>query len=219
MEYENIDENVAYKEACEKVKQIAEAIRYIRIKYYPNFARISQLDKENYDKLNKQMDQIAQEHGLFNLKSELIGEINNQYSEEIPSVNNDRDGETQDKTKKREQAHSRYCTAMQVSAQALKTFEESQDEQERNANMKKALECQKIAIQLEKILSELDCTEIVIEEKRKIFGDKLLQMGITNIEEMEIFFDECYGQKTVEDRNQGTKVIMGEQQNKEELTR
>ena len=39
MGYENIDE-VTRKEACEKVKQIVEAIKAIKIKYYLNFSKM-----------------------------------------------------------------------------------------------------------------------------------------------------------------------------------
>ena len=45
MEHENLDENAKYLAACENVKKIVNAIKSIKIKYYPNFAKISEADK------------------------------------------------------------------------------------------------------------------------------------------------------------------------------
>ena len=43
MEYENTDSEVQYRQACEKVKKIVEIIEMIRIKYYPDFSKISEI--------------------------------------------------------------------------------------------------------------------------------------------------------------------------------
>ena len=41
MEYENAEENAKYLQACENVKKIANAIKKIKMKYYTNFAKIT----------------------------------------------------------------------------------------------------------------------------------------------------------------------------------
>ena len=60
MEYENVDE-VAKRQACERVKQIVKAIKNMKIKYYLDFSKISEKDKETYQKLEEALDQAAKE--------------------------------------------------------------------------------------------------------------------------------------------------------------
>lgn len=75
MEYENVEEQAKYEEACKRVKQIANAIKAIRIKYYPN-KKINEQDSTKFELLMKQMDTIAQKYGLEGLKKELTDDIN-----------------------------------------------------------------------------------------------------------------------------------------------
>ena len=81
MEHENVDEAIAFQTACKKVKQIANAIKTIRMKYYPNFAKISDEDKQTYEELHLQIDKIARENGLNMLKTELIADINDRFQD------------------------------------------------------------------------------------------------------------------------------------------
>lgn len=79
MEYNKVEEDAIYRTACENLKSIANAIKAIRIKYYPNFSKISDEDKKTYEELQSKMSQISGEHGLDKLRVELIGEITKKY--------------------------------------------------------------------------------------------------------------------------------------------
>ena len=78
MEFENTDEAIR-RQACEKVKQIVKAIKAIRIKYYLNFAKISDKDQETYQKLEANLEELATSHNLNKLKVELMQEISDKY--------------------------------------------------------------------------------------------------------------------------------------------
>ena len=78
MGYENVDE-VARRQACERVKQIVKAIKAIKIKYYLNFSKISAKDKEIYQKLESSLDRISSMHDLGNLKVALMQELSSKY--------------------------------------------------------------------------------------------------------------------------------------------
>jgi len=83
MEYQNTDD-ATRREACEKVKQIVKAIKAIKIKYYLIFSKISAKDKETYQKLEKALEKISEEHNLNNLKVALMSEIDARYNGENP---------------------------------------------------------------------------------------------------------------------------------------
>ena len=83
MGYENIDE-VARQEACERLKKIVKAIKAIKIKYHLIFSKISTKDRETYQKLENELEQISEEHNLNNLKVALMQEINARYNGESP---------------------------------------------------------------------------------------------------------------------------------------
>lgn len=78
MEYENVDE-VARRQACERVKQIVKAIKAIKIKYYLNFSKISAKDKETYQKLESSLEKLSNTHDLGNLKVALMQEVSAKY--------------------------------------------------------------------------------------------------------------------------------------------
>ena len=88
MNYENIDENATYKVACENVKKIVNAIKALKIKYYPNFDRISEEDKTTFDKLQQQLEKISEENGLNALKGALMEEIDSRYNHKQVNVEN-----------------------------------------------------------------------------------------------------------------------------------
>ena len=88
MNYENVDENATYKIACENVKKIANAIKALKIKYYPNFDRISEEDKTTFDKLQQQLEKISEENGLNALKGALMEEIDSRYNHKQVNVEN-----------------------------------------------------------------------------------------------------------------------------------
>jgi len=79
MEFENTDEAIRRRQACERVKQIVKAIKAIRIKYYLNFSKISEKDKETYHRLEVNLEQLSNLHNLNKLKVELMQEISAKY--------------------------------------------------------------------------------------------------------------------------------------------
>lgn len=81
MEYQNVDE-ATRREACEQLKKIVNAIKELRIKYYLNFPRISVQDQQTYQKLQYNLEKIAEENGLNNLKVALMQRMTARYGEE-----------------------------------------------------------------------------------------------------------------------------------------
>lgn len=79
MEHENVDENARYLTACENVKKIVNAIKSIKIKYYPNFAKISEADKKVYDELELNLEKISEDNNLNRLKTALMEEVSAKY--------------------------------------------------------------------------------------------------------------------------------------------
>ena len=75
MEHENIDENAKYLTACENVKKIVNAIKLIKIKYYPNFSKISEKDKQVYKELEVNLEKISEDNNLNRLKDALMEEV------------------------------------------------------------------------------------------------------------------------------------------------
>ena len=100
MEYENVDE-VARRQACEKVKQIVKAIKAIKIKYYLNFSKISEKDRETYEKLEESLEKISNLHNLNNLRVALISEVNAKYDDKnVNDMNSQNSVEPDDILKK-----------------------------------------------------------------------------------------------------------------------
>ena len=79
MEHENIDETTRYLVACENVKKIVNAIKSIKIKYYPNFAKISVEDKKIYEQLEANLEKISEDNNLNRLKVALMEEVSAKY--------------------------------------------------------------------------------------------------------------------------------------------
>ena len=156
MEYENVDESAINQEACQKVKQIAEAIRKIRIKYYPNFTKISAEDKEIFDKLNNQIDKIAEKHGLNKLKVELINDIEDRYNENMPE--NSEEKQKNEGGSNSELAFKKYCAAKEVEVTCLK-----------RGQIQRARQCQEEGNRLYSLLSEEEKQEAILY-KRELFG-------------------------------------------------
>ena len=208
MEYENIDEATRYQEACRKVKQIAEAIKSIRIKYYPNFAKISEEDKKIYDELNNQIEKIAGENGLNKLKAELISEINDKYEGKIPSMN-EQEEEPEDRTKLSEKTLKAYYGAIDAGKQALS-----------EGKLKRAGNCQKQANKLEETLKKMgkEYFEEATNYKRKKFAELVPTKEKTNWEEV---LPDCYesGDIYVQKRTEAQEEIAGQIKSKEEPTR
>ena len=196
MGYENIDKADAYQEACRKVKRIAEAIKHIRIKYYPNFAKISEQDKQVYDELNVQMEQIASENGLSKLKAELIGEISERYDGNIPSEN-----EEQGNQSTGENILKAYYGAIDAGKQALS-----------EGKLKKALNCQRQADTYMKILEEngtenAKLVEMAVHYKREKFAELLPVKEKANATNWEETMKGCYKNSNAQDRSEAAQQI------------
>ena len=190
MEYENIDEAARYQEACRKVKRIAEAIKHIRIKYYPNFAKISEQDKQVYDELNVQMEQIASENGLSKLKAELIGEISERYDGNIPSEN-----EEQGNQSTGENILKAYYGAIDAGKQALS-----------EGKLKKALNCQRKADTYMKMLKG-QLVEIAVHYKREKFAELVPERKKENTTNWEETMKGCYKNSNAQDRSEAAQQI------------
>ena len=196
MKYENIDEAAQYQEACRKVKQIAAAIKQIRIKYYLNFSKISDADKQAYDELYKQIERIASENGLDRLKAELIEEISDKYDGKISDEGENGTFSLEDKTFKA------YCGAIDAGEQALK-----------EGKLKKAKIYQHQASIYMQKLKELDVNseqnklvEMAIHYKRKKFAE-LVPAKEEQAVDWESLMKSYYENEQVQDRNEAKNQI------------
>ena len=192
MEYENIDEAARYQEACRKVKRIAEAIKHIRLKYYPNFAKISEQDKQVYDELNVQMEQIASENGLSKLKAELIGEISERYDEHIPSEDEEQGKQGAGEG---ENILKAYYGAIDAGKQALS-----------EGKLRKALNCQRKADTYMKMLKG-QLVEIAVHYKREKFAELVPERKKENTTNWEETMKDCYQNSNAEARSEVAQQI------------
>lgn len=160
MERENTNQDSRYLVACENVKKIVNAIKTIKVKYYTNFARISDEDKEIYEQLSANLEKISEENDLVELKEELMGEVSAKYDrvENAEDIRNGNSGGAKEPNTV-DLALSRCIGAVDVQVKELA-----------NGKIKKAKQCQDI---LKEYLAELDknCIELVTNYKRRKFGD------------------------------------------------
>ena len=153
MDYQNTDE-ATRREACERVKQIVKAIKAIKIKYYLIFSKMSPKDKELYDALENQLEEISERHDLHKLKVALMSAVDARYTPPIASDRNE--------DKKDPQSNIDLCYgAIDVQKEALSQGRISQ-----------AIRSQKKLEELIKLLNEEE-VKVVTEYKRK----KLAQLN------------------------------------------
>lgn len=195
MEYENVDESAVYLEACRKVKQIAEAIKNIKIKYYPNFAKISVEDKEVYDELNSQIDKVAEEHGLNKLKVELMSDIEDRYDGNMPESSEN--GQQNEGGSNSEKLLKAYCGAKEIEQKFLKI-----------GRIGKALECQQQADKIWELLSEEEKQEAT-NYKRELFATLSVPISEANKkkEEWMSTLNGFYTKSNAQSRNEATGEI------------
>lgn len=153
MNYENIDENATYKVACENVKKIVNAIKALKIKYYPNFDRISEEDKTTFDKLQQQLEKISEENGLNALKGALMEEIDSRYNHKQVDVEN---GET----KPSDQILKACYGATDAEVVALSS-----------GKIKQAKKCQEILNQYLNGIDSKSYKELITEYRRRKFSE------------------------------------------------
>lgn len=156
MNYENVDENVdenaTYKIACENVKKIANAIKLLKIKYYPNFDRISEEDKKTFDELQIKLNKISEENGLDDLKVALMGEISSKYDQKSNEENQ----------------------GLQSSDDMLKACYGATDAEVTalsHGKIKQAKKCQEILNKYLDGINSKNYRELITEYRRKKFGE------------------------------------------------
>lgn len=152
MEYEKSEEDIKYKNACENVKEIVNAIKFLKIKYYLDFSKISEEDEKRLQQLEADLDKVSKENNLGELKSELMSEINAKYSQR----NND--GEPQ--TKFVDDKLMACYGVIDVQKDVLS-----------KGKIKKAIKCQEI---LKQYIEELDSEEyrkLIVDYKRSKLGE------------------------------------------------
>lgn len=153
MNYENIDENATYRNACENVKKIVNAIKLLKIKYYPNFDRISEEDKTAFDKLQQQLEKISTENGLNDLKVALMEEIDSRYNNEQINVDN---GENKPSDRILKACYG--ATDAEIAALSY-------------GKIKQAKKCQEIFNQYLAGIDSKSYRELVTEYRRRKFGE------------------------------------------------
>lgn len=205
MEYENVDEAIAFQTACKKVKQIANTIKLIRMKYYPNFARISDEDKKTYDSLHAQIDRVAEENGLTKLKIELMADIEDRFNDDIQPKEGEEPRESPESSEKILKA---YYGAIDAGKQALS-----------EGRLKKALNCQKQAnsymSQLE-ALQQSGLVEMAIHYKREMFADLSVEQQKTQGTNWREFLKSTYREGDLQERNHITGEILQQVKAREE---
>ena len=163
MEYQNVDE-IARKQACERVKQIVKAIKTLRIKYYINFSKISEKDQQIYDKLEKNLDKISAENNLDNLKAALMEEeINRYYGNKKDDIDKDKQNNNS-KYSKQENILNRTYGAVDAEQDAL-----------RKGKLKSAKACKQIWKEYMEQLEEESYKQMALNYKRAKF-EELVQL-------------------------------------------
>lgn len=191
MEYEKIDETARYEEACKKVKQIAEAIKHIKIKYYPNFSKITEVDKQVYDELNTQIAKIAGENGLEGLKTELMGDISDKYDN--PKI--DEESKT-DNIRYINTILKQYYGAIDVGKEFIS-----------KGKIQKARGAQKKAEEIMETIKKMgkDYEKIAIHYKREVFAQLFSVKEKTT--EMLNWMKDCYGKTNAFQKAEGLKEL------------
>ena len=191
MEHENIDENVRYLKACENVKEIVNAIKAIKIKYYTNFAKISEEDKKTYDELETNLNIISEENDLNNLKVALMEEISDKYDQK----------ELKEEPQNPKKIDKRLLACygnIDVQQKALSA-----------GQIGKARKCQKM---LEQYLKEMNIEgyrEMIDNYKREKFAELVMERVAVEEKNQEYmnYMKECFDSGNAKEREQAVKKI------------
>lgn len=185
MEYQNIDE-ATRREACERVKKLAETIKKIRKKYYLCFNKISEVDKKRYNELKAQMQNIANENGLNKFSAELIADLETQFEDDKTEEIQKNGGLSNNSE---EDIYQKYLTAINFQAELTVLYRNSTDNELGKLYLTKAIQVQIYINRLKEILKETNSKEKLTEEKRKGLRAKFS-------EQEKIYFEsllkECY---------------------------
>ena len=153
MEYEKIDE-VARRQACERVKQIVKAIKTMKIKYYLDFSKISGKDKETYQKLEETLEKVSSSHNLEGLKVALMSEVSARYDR--GSSGDGEQGSSQDP----EDILKKCYGIIDAHVEALS-----------KGKITQARECQKILQQHKEKISSQEILKVIEDYKRRKFEE------------------------------------------------
>ena len=191
MEHENVDENARYLTACENVKKIVNAIKSIKIKYYPNFAKISEEDKKVYDELELNLEKISEDNNLNRLKTALMEEVSAKYDKK-DMKNEPRDPKFLDN------GLLACYGAIDAQQKALSQGKISQ-----------AKRCQNILKQYMKEIDSIECRKLIINYKREKFGELIRDREAVqrkNEETMQ-YMKSCYESRDVPERQHANEQI------------
>ena len=191
MEHENIDENARYLAACENVKKIVNAIKSIKIKYYPNFSKISEVDKKVYDQLELNLEKISEDNNLGKLKTELMEEVSAKYD------------------KKDMKSQPRDPQFLDNGLLACYGAIDAQQKALSQGKISQARKCQNILSQYMSEIDSIECRELIINYKREKFGELIRdkEMVEKKNENTMKYMKGCYDAKNVLKRQQAKAQI------------
>lgn len=192
MEYEKVDENAKYLKACENVKKIVNAIKLIKIKYYPNFSKISEKDKEVYEQLEDNLEKISGKNNLNKLKIALMEEVSAKYDKK--EINSEKNGN--------QFSNDELLLACYGAIDAQK-------EALSFGKIKQAQKCQSILKQYMKQIDSMSFRELVINYKREKFGEliKNRDMVQKRNETVMNYMKDCYEKSQVIERQYANRKI------------
>lgn len=171
MEYGNVDEETR-KKAYEQVQKIAKAILNIRKKYYLCFNKISDVDKQRYDNLIAQMQDIAKENGISKSSAQLMADINDEYSDNSPNL-------AEENKNSMNSMYKRYIRALQFLAEITSLFKNSTDKKAETAYLKKAQQVQNEIKKMCNALKTFYSEKKLTSDRRIVFSEMLNQQSKT----------------------------------------
>lgn len=192
MEYEKVDEDVKYLTACENVKKIVNAIKTIKIKYYPNFASISQDDKNVYNQLEEKLEMISTNNDLDRLKKALMEEVSAKYDKK------EIDNKQNDSQLTNDELLMACYGAIDVQKKALS-----------QGKLKQARKCQKLLKQYLRKIDSLMCRELVINYKREKFRELNVDRDLVQKKNEDVmnYMKSCYKlEQTIEGKQIEEKI-------------
>lgn len=206
---ERTEEAAVYIEACRKVKQIADAIKNIRIKYYQRFMQMTEGDRQLYDKLNAEIEEVATEHGLEKYRVQLISEIDERYTEDSDILSEQKQGSSS-----KEKLLKAYYGAIDAEQQALI-----------KGDLRKARECQVQALKYMEHFKGLEgeeqkqLVELATHYKRGKFEELSKQREEDTISKWEEMMRQYYREEDVEQRQEVMQEIRQERGRQEKEQR
>ena len=191
MEHENVDENARYLAACENVKKIVNAIKSIKIKYYPNFAKISEEDKKVYDELEFNLEKISEDNNLTRLKTALMEEVSAKYD------------------KKDIKSELRDPQFLDNGLLACYGAIDAQQKALSQGKISQAKRCQNILKQYMEEIDSIEFRKLIIDYKREKFGELIRDREAVQRknEETMHFMKMCYESGIVLERQHANEQI------------